>query len=539
MRLIIRLLVATGIVAAAQAHAAEGTFRFANQQDVALMDPYAVDETFTTNFLANIYEPLMRRGRNLEIEPALAEKWEQAEPTRWRLHLRHNVKFQDGTPFTAADVLFSLDRVRKPGSNMVARVATIAGVARIDDFTVDITTTLPDPTLPANLTAVLIMPKAWAESHGAADPVDLKATTENYAVRNAVGTGPFRLVTRLAGDRTELAANPGWWDKPEHNITSVVFTPIGDAATRIAALLSGAIDMIDPVPIQDQKRVASDPDVSLLTGPELRSVFLAVDMWRPELLYSSVKGKNPFQDLRVRRAFYLAIDVALIHDRIMQGQSEPTAEIAGPGIVGFDPNLDKHEPADPEQAKALMAQAGYADGFSLDMNCPAGRYVNDEAICKAIASMLARISVKLNVVTQPPAAFFGRLAKRDTSFYMLGTTPPTYDAFSTVYGLLMCREDLLHDRKPTIRNQGAFNAGGYCNAHMDALITDAQSQLDPAKRNADFSEVWKLNIADVATLPLHRQALSWGVRKGITLVQRPDDVMDLRFVKLPATPAAK
>jgi peptide/nickel transport system substrate-binding protein len=508
------------------------TFRFADQQDVAMMDPYGVDETFTTGFLASIYEPLLRRGRHLEIEPALAERYEQLDPRHWRFYLR-GAKFQDGSDFTSADVLFSLARVRKPGSAMVNRVATIETVTAVDDHTVDITTRIPDPTLPANLTAVLIMSKAWADAHGATDPVDLKAPVENFAVRNAMGTGPFRLVRRNPGEVTELAANPTWWDHPEHNLTQVLFTPINTAATRIAALLSGGIDMMEPVPVQDQQRLAADPNVTLMTGPELRSVFLGMDVWRPELLYSSVKGRNPLADLRVRRAFYAAIDVYAIRDRLMFGQSQPTAEIAGPGIVGFDPASETHPPADVAKASQLMTEAGYPDGFDLTMNCPAGRYVNDEAICQAIAAMLARIKVHLTVVTQPPAAYFGRLARRDTSFYLLGTTPPTYDAFSTVFGLLACPTDLVKDRPVPMPGQGSFNQGGYCNPQMDALIADAQSQMDPTKRLADFAQVWQININDVATIPLHRQALAWGVRKGIKLEQRPDNVLDLRFVVMP------
>jgi peptide/nickel transport system substrate-binding protein len=512
--------------------AGAATFRYADQQDVAIMDPYGVDETFTTGFLANIYEPLLRRGRHLEIEPALAERFEQLDPLHWRFHLRA-ARFHDGSDFTSADVLFSLARVRKPGSAMVNRVATIETVTAVDEHTVDITTAIPDPTLPANLTAVLIMPKAWAEAHGATDPVDLKSSVENFAVRNAVGTGPFRLVRRAPGEVTELAANTDWWDHPEHNLTQVLFTPIGSAATRIAALLSGGVDMMEPVPVQDHKRVAGEPGVVLMTGPELRAVFLGMDVWRPELLYSSVKGRNPLADVRVRRAFYLAIDVYAIRDRIMFGQSQPTAEIAGPGIVGFDPASDTHPPADVAKASQLMAEAGYADGFDLGMNCPAGRYVNDEAICQAITAMLARIKVHLTVVTQPPAVYFGRLAKRDTSFYMLGTTPPTYDAFSTVFGLLACPSDLVKDRPVPMRGQGSFNQGGYCSARMDELITDARSQLNMAKRQADFAAIWQLNDSDIATIPLHRQALSWGVRKGIRLEQRPDNVLDLRYVVMP------
>jgi peptide/nickel transport system substrate-binding protein len=525
------LALGMGLLLTAEAKAAP--FRFAGQQDVATMDPYMVDETFTTNFLAAIYEPLVRRGRALEIEAGLAARWEQLEPTRWRFHLRPDVKFQDGTAFTSADVVFSLERARKPGSNMVNRVANIAAVAAADGLTVDVTTRSPDPTLLANLTAVLIMPKAWAEAHGAADPINLKDSKENYAAQHAMGTGPFILKTREAGTRTVLQANPAWWDKPEHNLDTVTYTPILNNATRVAALLSGEVDMIDPVPLQDQGRVKEAADLVLMAGPELRVVFLGMDQFRPELLYSDVKGKNPFRDIRVRRAFYSAIDVWAIKDRVMAGQSQPVAQIAAPGIVGYDPALPPHARADIEAAKKLMAEAGYAEGFKLDMNCPAGRYVNDERICQSVAAMLARINVKLNVITQPPAQFFGRTAKRDTSFYMLGTTPPTYDAYSTVFGLMVCPADLLGGRTGPVPGGGAFNASGYCDPETDQLTAAAASEFDVAKRNEDFSKIWHRLVSQVGYIPLHQQGLSWGVRKGINLVQRPDDVLDLRYVRMP------
>ncbi len=520
-----------GMTAACAAQAA--AFRFAGQQDVATFDPYMVDETFTTNFLAAIYEPLVRRGRALEIEPALARSWEQVEPTRWRLHLRPDVKWQDGTGFTADDVVFSLERARKPGSQMVNRVANIAAVTAVDPLTVDVVTRTPDPTLLANLTAVLVMSRAWAEAHGAAEPISLKDAKENYAAQHAMGTGPFSLKLREAGSRTVLQANPGWWDKPLHNLDTVTYTPIQSDATRVAALLSGELDMIDPVPLQDQARVKAGADVTLLTGPELRVVFLGLDQARPELLYSDVKGKNPFKDIRVRQAFYKAIDVWALKDRVMAGQSWPVAQIAAPGIVGYDPALPPHAAADIEAARRLMAEAGYADGFRLDMNCPAGRYVNDERICQAVAAMLARINVKLNVVTQPPALFFGRLAKRDTSFYMLGTTPPTYDAYSTVFGLMACPKDLLDGRPALVPNGGAFNAGGYCDEPTDQLIATVATEFDKTKREAEFARIWQRLVEQTGYIPLHQQGLSWGVRKGVSVVQRPDDVLDLRYVRMP------
>jgi peptide/nickel transport system substrate-binding protein len=525
------LALGVGLFLTAQAEAAP--FRFAGQQDVATMDPYMVDETFTTNFLAAIYEPLVRRGRALEIEPGLAARWEQMEPNRWRFHLRPDVTFTDGTRFTSGDVVFSLERARKPGSNMVNRVANIAAVAATDPLTVEITTRGADPTLLANLSAVLIMPKTWAEVHGAADPISLKDVKETYAAQHAIGTGPFILTTREAGTRTVLQANPGWWDNLQHNLDTVTYTPILSNATRVAALLSGEVDMIDPVPLQDQVRVKGAPDLMLMAGPELRVVFLGMDQFRPELLYSDVKGKNPFKDIRVRQAFYDAIDVWAIKDRVMAGQSQPVAQIAASGIVGYDADLPPHAHADIDAARKLMAEAGYADGFKLDMNCPAGRYVNDERICQSVASMLARINVKLNVVTQPPALFFGRTAKRDTSFYMLGTTPPTYDAYSTVFGLMVCPADLLNGRPGLVPGGGAFNASGYCDPETDQLTAAAASEFDTAKRNKDFAQIWRRLVTQVGYIPLHQQGLSWGVRKGISLVQRPDDVLDLRFVRMP------
>lgn len=529
MSLALPLLIGIGLVAPAQSR----TFRFANQQDVASLDPYAVDETFTTSFLANIYEPLVRRGRTLGIEPALAASWDQPEPTRWVFHLRPNVRFHDGVSFTASDAVFSLERLRRPTSNMANRIAGVTTVTALDPLTLEIRTESPDPTLLASLTAVLIMPRAWSEAHGAAEPVDLRAKEENYAARHAVGTGPFRLSSRQPGGDTRLAANPDWWDKPEHNLDDVVFTPIGTAATRIAALLSGGTDMIDPVPIQDQARFAGNPDVVLLKAPELRSVFLGMDQYRDELLHSSARGGNPFRDIRVRRAFYAAIDVYALRDRIMQGQSQPSALLSGPGIVGFDAGLNERPRANVQEARQLMREAGYADGFSLEMNCPAGRYVNDEAICQAVAAMLARVNVQVTVTTQAPAAYFGRLAKRDTSFYLLGTTPPTYDSFSTVFSLLMCRPDVMQGRTPAFPAQGASNHGGFCDAQVDSLAADARQQLDPGKRQQDFEGIWRAMIAGVGYIPLHQQALSWGVRRGIEVVQRPDNVLDLRFVRMP------
>ncbi len=507
------------------------TLRFAFQGEVASMDPYALNETFTTAFLSSIYEPLVRRATDLSLEPGLAERWEREGDTRWRFHLRRDVRFHEGEAFTADDVVFSLDRIRRPPSNMLARVVTIRSYRAIDPHTLEIETDGPDPTLLANLTNVLVMSRAWAEKHGAQDVVDLRGRRENHAARNANGTGPFRLVSYDPQARTVLARNAEWWDKAAPgNVQEVVFTPIASDATRVAALLSGQVDLAWPIPVQDVARVERTAGLRMIEQLELRTVFLGMDQARPELQHSDVRGRNPLADIRVREAMYRAIDIAAIRRTVMRGKSRPTALLNGPGIEGFDEAIDATRPGhDRARARTLLAEAGYPDGFSLGMHCPNNRYVNDEAICQAAAAMLAQVGIRVSLTAEPAGQFFARAARREVSFYMLGTTPPTYDSFSTVFGLAMCREDQLQGRQG-LRGQGQFNHGGWCDPEFDRAVDAARTELDPAKRRAHFAEAWKRMVAGYAYIPLHQQYLSWGLRQSVTLQPRPDDVLDLRFV---------
>ena len=258
------------------------------------MDPNTLDETVQNSFLGNIYEPLVRRNRKLEPEPALAASYEQTSPTVWRFHLRPGVKWQDGTAFTADDVLFSYRRITSKTSNTSSNVVAVAKVNRIDDLTVDFETKGPDPILPSEFTNWPILPKAWMEKNGSADPVII-GQGENFALRNAMGTGPFVLTSREADRRNVLSRNPTWWEKPEHNLDRVEFNVIGNAATRVAALLSGEVDMIYSVPPQNIDAIGKAPGVRIIQGPELRTIYLGMDQTRDELLFSSVKGKNPFK----------------------------------------------------------------------------------------------------------------------------------------------------------------------------------------------------------------------------------------------------
>jgi len=301
----------------------------------------------------------------------------------------------------------------------------------------------------------------------------------------------------------------------------VVFTPIGNDATRVAALLSGEIDVMEPVPVQDIDRVNGAPATRVLTGPELRTIFLGMDQKRDELLYSSVKGKNPFKDKRVRQAFYQAIDIEGIKKTVMRGGSNPTALLVGPGINGFQAEQNKRLPYDPEAAKKLMVEAGYPNGFEVAMNCPNDRYVNDGRICQAVAANLSRINVKINLQAETKGTYFPKVLRRDTSFYMLGWTPATYDAHNALNALVACVDD---------KGAGQFNLGAYCNPKVDELTKKVQAETDKAKRNAMIKEAFEIHSADIGHLPLHQQALAWGMSKKVELVQLADNFMFYKWM---------
>jgi peptide/nickel transport system substrate-binding protein len=501
------------------------TFRWANDGDVNSMDPYARNETFLLTFMANVYEPLVRRDKHLKVEPALATEWKQVEPTIWRFKLRRNVKFHDGTPFGADDVIFSYERAKMPGSNVASMVATVKEVRKVDDATVELVTDGPDPILPEELTQWAMMSKAWAEKNNAVKPADLTKNEEGFATRNANGTGPFMLKDREPDIKTVLVKNPNWWDKPEHNLDDVVFTRIANDATRVAALISGDIDMTYNVPSQDVDRLSKTQGVKVYEGPELRVVFLGFDQKRDELLESNIKGKNPFKDVRVRRAFYQAIDEEAIKKRIMRGAAKPVALMIADGVNGYNKELDKRYPVDVEGAKKLLAEAGYPSGFEVGMDCPTDRYQNDEKICQAVAAMLARIGVKVNLNAQTRAKYFAKILGPgySTSFYMLGWTPTTYDAQNTLFNLMASRGN---------GSQGLFNVGGYSNPRVDELTKLILVESDQAKRQAMIDEANKIHKEEFGHIPLHQQTVVWAARTNVELVQLADNFFPLRFVKM-------
>ena len=504
------------------------TFRFADQGDALSMDPHSLNESLQLNVTGNMYEPLVGRGKQLELVPLLATSWKQTSPTVWRFNLRQGVKFHDGSPFTAADVIFSYERSKAEGSDMKTKIASIKEIKKIDDYTLDFVTNAPFPILPDTITTWYIMSKAWCEKNNSTEPVDVRKGKENAATLKANGTGPFMLKSREPGVRTVLVPYPGYWGgKIESNITEAVFTPIKNDATRVAALVSGEIDMMEPVPLQDIDKLKSNPDLVVLQGPELRTIFLGMDQSRDELLFSNVKGKNPFKDKRVRQAFYQAIDEAAIAKTIMRGAATPSGLMIAPGIRGFAADLYPRLPYDVAAAKKLLADSGYPNGFEVGMNCPNDRYVNDASICQAVAAMLAKVDVKVNLMAETKATYFPKILGRSTSFYMLGWTPDSYDAQNAIYALIMT---------PAPNGQGLFNLGTYSNKRVDELGAQIASELDEAKRNALIHELFKIHQDDIGHIPLHQQALAWATKKNVGLVQLADNNNWLKWVVIKSAP---
>ena len=487
------------------------------------MDPATRQETVQTSFLSNIYEPLVRRNRDLVLEPALAISWQQTAPTVWRFHLRPGVKWQDGSPFTADDVVFTLKRILAPNSSLRAPMATVKQARRIDDLTVDFETFEPDPIFLQQQTSMLIMSKAWAEAHDAIEPVVI-GKQDNYALHNAMGTGPFRLVSREPDRKTVVERNPLWWDKPQHNLDQVEFDVIASAPTRVAALLSGEVDMIYSVPPQDIARIRQTNGLKLLQTPELRTIYLGFDLSRDELPTSDIKGRNPLRDVRVRQAFALAINEPAIASRVMLSLAHPTWEMWGQGINGYDPTLDVRPAPDPVKAKQLLAEAGYPSGFRLGLDCPNDRYVMDEQICIALVSMLARVGIHIDLNAQTKSKYFNKVMppNYNTDFYLLGWTPATYDAHNVLYTLFGTRDG----------KRGEINVGGYSNPTLDALIEKIGTETDGARRDAMLHQSIGILQQDLPTIPLDQQVIVWAAKQNVELAQPADDTLPYRLIQV-------
>jgi peptide/nickel transport system substrate-binding protein len=499
------------------------TFRWTSQADILTTDPHAQNEGLTISVMNQIYEALVRRDRNWKLVPELAVSWTTVSPTVWRFKLRPGVKFHDGQPFTADDVVFSLNRAMAPTSNFKSNIAGIKTAKKVDNLTVDISTNAPNPLVLAQLSTVRIMSHPWAIQHKAVEPQNFSAQEETYASRNTNGTGPLMLKSREPDVKTVLTASPNWWGKRESNVTEVLYLPIKSDATRIAALVSGEVDFVlDPSP-QDVARLKSTAGTKIVEGPENRVIFLGFDQYRDELTYSSIKGENPFKDLRVRLAVYHAIDVETINKKIMRGLAVPTGSLVAAQVNGYSAAAADRPPFDPAQAKTLLADAGYPNGFQVTLDCPNNRYIRDEEVCQAIAAMLARIGIEVKLNALPRVQFFPKVQKNDTSFYLVGILPTTHDAWSSLFSIA---------HSQGWEGGGDWNLGRYANPKLDTLIDAIHVEMNPSKRNKLIEEALLFHNADVAHVPLYQQMTPWATRANVRVVHTPDNFLELRWVNI-------
>ncbi len=511
-------LFATTLLASA-AHAAE--FRWAGTTDPQTLDPHAVNSAPVLGFLNNVYEGLVRRGKDMTVEPALATAWEPiGDGEGWRFTLRQGVTFQDGSDFTAEDVLFSYERASAEESDTRSWFAPVSDVIVVDDFTVDIMTSAPNPIFPDSIANWMIMDAGWAAANGTERP---DKENGNYATLSANGTGAFRVTERQPGLQTVLEPFEGWWGRPEHNITRAIFTPIQNSATAVAALLSGDVDMINPVPIQDAERLSQSDGVQVIQGIEARVIMLGFAHDHEVLKYGGNAGDpNPFADARVRNAVAHAVNVPAILQTIMRGNAEPASQLVSPAMRGYSAANADRPAYDPDRARELLAEAGYADGFSFGLKCPNDRYLNDEAVCQAVVGMLAQVGIEAQLDAMPVSNYWPELRADNFDMYLLGWSPGTFDAEHPVRFLASTPNEE--------KRLGSWNFGGYSNARVDELLPMIQSEIDETKRQAMLNEVAGILQDEAAYVTMYVQPLVWGAKSNIALTQRPDNFFILRWV---------
>ena len=496
------------------------TFRWAGKTDPQTMDPHAVNSAVVLGFLNNIYEGLVRRNKDMQIEPALAESWEALGADGWRFNLRQGVTYHDGSEFTAADVLASYERASSEAADVRSWFSPVSEVIVQDDYTVDFMTNAPNPLFPDSIANFMIMDSGWLEANDAGTPAK---DAENFATRNANGTGAFMLASRDPGVKTTLTPNAGWWDEMESNITEAIFTPIGESATGMAALLSGEIDFIEPIALQNVPQMKERAGFTVHEGVEARVLMFGFAHQAEALKYSDeTTDKNPFQDPKVRQAIYQAIDVDALTSRIMRGTAAPASQLVSDKMKGYSTSLEARLDFDPEAAKQMLADAGYPDGFSFGLMCPNDRYINDEAICRAAASMLAKIGVTAKLNAMPVRTYWPELREDNFDMYLLGWSPGTFDAEHPLR--------FLASTPNSEKKLGSWNFGDYSNARVDELLPMIQTELDEAKRQGMVDEAHKILQDEVAYVPMYVQPLIWASKDNISLTQRTDNFFILRWV---------
>jgi peptide/nickel transport system substrate-binding protein len=515
------LIVVAGLAAAGPA-ASENVLRFVGIDATAsTLDPHANSNKDNKAATKQVYEALLDVDSNLAIVPQLALAWKPLNMTTWEFELRPGVTFHDGTPFTAADVVFSIERARAETSDFKAYVDGITAVEAVDDHTVRFTTAAPDPSLWMKLAEVAIISKAWAEQHGVSSPADyVKAREETYASRHANGTGPFILEEFEPRDRWVMVRNRAWWGTAEypHNLDRVVHVRKEGDAANVAGLLEGETDLLQGPPYSAMDQIRRTPGLKLAYRTKLHTVYFGLDQGSAELRSSNLNGRNPFKDRRVRQAMAHAINLKpFLHD-LMGELFIPAGMIVAPGANGYDPELDQPPSYDPEKAKALLTEAGYPDGFSVTLDCP-NEWGDDEiAKCNGAAEQLGNIGIAVSVNFLSDDALNAKVYNaRESDFYLDG-----YHMDPDSEGVL---RDLFHSK-------GGWNVTGYANPRVDELLEKIKIDMVTYARDAYLEEAWKIVTDDVVYLPIRHGVSVFAMRKELEIPPDPWDVPRFRLARL-------
>lgn len=501
------------------------TLTWSTAADFTTLDPHAQSSTMNNLVLGQIYEPLVTRDDDLKLVPGLALSWEAVSDTEWEFVLREGVTFHDGTPFTADDVIFSITRAKAQTSDYKVAVQSIDHVEKIDDHHIRIVTNSPSPTLPEWLTTIFMISKAWAETNGVTEPQDVKAGAENFAARNENGTGPYIVSERVPDVQTVMVAAPDYWDREvmEGGYDTLVHKPVKSAPTRVAGLISGEIDLVLDPPMQDFGRIEADPNLKIVTSNEVRTIFFGFDLKSDTLRYGGGAEGNPFKDIRVRQAIYHAINAEGIQRQIMRGNSVLAGSIYPPMTNGHTDQIDADRLAyDVEAGRALMAEAGYSDGFTVVLDCTNDFYVNDEAICQSLVPMLAQIGITVQPNLRPSSQTFSALLNRETSFFMLGFGVPTLDAEYLF-------RFLLHTPDGTL---GTWNFTEYSNPEIDAMISQIGVTIDLDARNKMIADVIQRTNDEIIYVPLHHQMLAWAMTQSVDVMPRADGKPQFKYARV-------
>ena len=463
------------------------------------MNPHGSDADSNLSIMANFFDGLLqRKGPEGELAPALAESYEHPDLYTWTFHLRKGVKFHNGNDFNAADVKYSFERLANPDvSEFVNTGKSFESIETPDDYTITVKTKEPTPWFANNMHQIYIMDK---ESTEARDPGEVGV--------KPIGTGAYKFVEWVKGSYIKMEANEGYWEGAPP-VKEVELMPITESSTRFAALVSGQADIVSGVPVELYEKVVNNPKLEVLKRPARRSIFLALGN----------EPGTPMADIRVRKAMYLAINEDEIIEKIMRGHAAPAAQIPDPPTIGYNADLTRLS-YDPEQAKALLKEAGYENGFEITLSGPNDRYVQDEQIAEAVVKYLVKVGIDAKLDVKPKSIFFPEVTGGKYNFYLIGWFDGTFDMGRTYFKLIHT-----YDKEKGV---GEWNGTRFSDPDIDALLESTADMVDMAEREAALKNLNKMAMVDkIAWIPLHYQVDLYAIQKdkGISFTPRPDQWM--------------